>query len=44
MGGQRFTDEKRDEFIHYFNPGDMKPRSMCILVVIVLLKDLKAIS
>ena len=25
MGGQRFTDEKRDEFIHYFNPGDMKP-------------------
>lgn len=25
MGGQRFADEKRDEFIHYFNPGDMKP-------------------
>lgn len=25
LGGQRFTDEKRDEFIHYFNPGDMKP-------------------
>ena len=44
LGGQRFTDEKRDEFIHYFNPGDMKPRSMCILVVIVSAKDLKAIS
>ena len=25
MGGQRFADAKRDEFIHYFNPGDMKP-------------------
>lgn len=25
MGGERFADENRDEFIHYFNPGDMKP-------------------
>ena len=25
MGGQRFSDSSRDEFIYYFNPGDMKP-------------------
>ncbi|UXR74072.1 accessory Sec system protein Asp2 [Staphylococcus sp. IVB6238] len=25
LGGQRYTDEARNEFIHYFNPGDMKP-------------------
>ncbi|UEX90232.1 accessory Sec system protein Asp2 [Staphylococcus ratti] len=25
LGGQRYTDKNRDEFIHYFNPGDMKP-------------------
>lgn len=25
LGGQRYNDEKRQEFIYYFNPGDMKP-------------------
>ena len=25
LGGQRYADEKRQEIIHYFNPGDMKP-------------------
>ncbi|MGW9856963.1 accessory secretory protein Asp2 [Staphylococcus hominis] len=25
MGGQRFSDDFRDEFIYYFNPGDLKP-------------------
>lgn len=25
MGGKRFSDNQRDEFIYYFNPGDMKP-------------------
>ncbi|MCU7558148.1 accessory Sec system protein Asp2 [Macrococcus capreoli] len=25
MGGKRFSDDKRDEFIYYFHPGDMKP-------------------
>lgn len=25
LGGQRYADANRDEFIHYFNPGDMKP-------------------
>nr|WP_289780583.1 accessory Sec system protein Asp2 [Staphylococcus hyicus] len=25
LGGKRFTDINHDEFIYYFNPGDMKP-------------------
>lgn len=25
MGGQRYNDEHGEEFIHYFNPGDLKP-------------------
>lgn len=25
LGGERYNDEKRQEFIYYFNPGDMKP-------------------
>lgn len=25
LGGKRFTDNNHDEFIYYFNPGDMKP-------------------
>lgn len=25
LGGKRFVDENREEFFHYFNPGDMKP-------------------
>lgn len=25
LGGERLTDEKRQELIYYFNPGDMKP-------------------
>lgn len=25
LGGQRFSDELREEFIHYFDPGDLKP-------------------
>ncbi|MEJ7509046.1 accessory secretory protein Asp2 [Staphylococcus simulans] len=25
MGGQRFNDHKREEFIYYFHPGDLKP-------------------
>lgn len=25
LGGRRFSDSKRQEFISYFNPGDMKP-------------------
>ncbi|EJD95174.1 accessory Sec system protein Asp2, partial [Staphylococcus epidermidis NIHLM057] len=25
MGGQRYNDENGEEFIHYFNPGDLKP-------------------
>ncbi|MGT2981805.1 accessory Sec system protein Asp2 [Streptococcus azizii] len=25
LGGERYHDEKRQEFIYYFNPGDMKP-------------------
>ncbi|UXS21901.1 accessory Sec system protein Asp2 [Staphylococcus delphini] len=25
LGGQRFHDETRGEFIHYFDPGDLKP-------------------
>ena len=43
MGG-RFTDEKRDEFIHYFNPGDMKPPLNVYFSGYRPLKDLKAIS
>lgn len=25
LGGERYADSNRDEFIHYFHPGDMKP-------------------
>ncbi|HEC2150766.1 TPA: accessory Sec system protein Asp2 [Staphylococcus delphini] len=25
LGGERFADEKREEFFYYFNPGDFKP-------------------
>ncbi|MBF0780165.1 MULTISPECIES: accessory Sec system protein Asp2 [unclassified Granulicatella] len=25
LGGQRYSDEKRQEFIYYFNPGNLKP-------------------
>lgn len=25
LGGERFVDKNREEFFHYFNPGDMKP-------------------
>ncbi|KRL35059.1 accessory secretory protein Asp2 [Liquorilactobacillus uvarum DSM 19971] len=25
LGGQRYADKKRQEFMYYFNPGDMKP-------------------
>ena len=25
MGGQRYNDENGEEYIHYFNPGDLKP-------------------
>ncbi|MBM7636167.1 accessory Sec system protein Asp2 [Streptococcus saliviloxodontae] len=25
LGGQRFNDQKRQELIYYFNPGDLKP-------------------
>ncbi|KRM95058.1 accessory secretory protein Asp2 [Liquorilactobacillus aquaticus DSM 21051] len=25
LGGQRYADSKRQEFMYYFNPGDMKP-------------------
>lgn len=25
LGGERYSDSKRQEFIYYFNPGDMKP-------------------
>lgn len=25
LGGQRFSDKNRNEFFHYFNPGDFKP-------------------
>lgn len=25
LGGERYHDEKRQEFIYYFNPGDMQP-------------------
>ncbi|WP_086429414.1 accessory Sec system protein Asp2 [Staphylococcus cornubiensis] len=25
LGGQRFSDEAREEFFHYFDPGDLKP-------------------
>lgn len=25
IGGERYSDSKRQEFIYYFNPGDMKP-------------------
>ncbi|MBG9366824.1 accessory Sec system protein Asp2 [Streptococcus sp. NLN64] len=25
LGGKRYSDEKKQEFIYYFNPGDMKP-------------------
>ncbi|MCQ9212141.1 accessory Sec system protein Asp2 [Streptococcus sp. B01] len=25
LGGERYHDEKRQEFIYYFNPGDLKP-------------------
>ncbi|WP_418129069.1 accessory Sec system protein Asp2 [Staphylococcus sp. HKU1] len=25
FGGQRYTDNSREEFFYYFNPGDMKP-------------------
>lgn len=25
LGGERYSDKKKQEFIYYFNPGDMKP-------------------
>lgn len=25
LGGERYVDETREEFIHYFDPGDLKP-------------------
>lgn len=25
LGGKRFVDDNREEFFHYFNPGDMQP-------------------
>ena len=25
LGGHRYTDAERNEFIYYFNPGDLKP-------------------